>query len=255
MASAAAMIAAQPPAARICLGGEVRVSARSVPVALDGLGVEADVHLELFGDALEQPARRPELVTDRDRVEHAHLELPLAHHDFSVRALDADAGAYAGQRVGFHNVASGHLRATDAAVVRTLGSGEAVLGPAVGPTVFEERVLLFDAELRLESGVLLGHRGRRGPLVRDVRRHVRVQDLAHDQYVVGAAKRIGNREDRHQYAVREVTRRLIRTRAVEAPYGRLLSHGDDLGFAAQLTGWLAAVNPDVFGLILQSRSL
>ena len=88
-ASAPAMIASIATGRAHLLGREVGVGTGAVPVALDGLRVEAHVHAELLGDALEQPARRPEMIAHRDGIEHADLELPLRHHHFGVRALDA----------------------------------------------------------------------------------------------------------------------------------------------------------------------
>ena len=206
--------------------------ARAVPVALDGLGVEAHVDVELLADALEQPAGDPHLVTDLDGAENAELELPLTHHHFGVRALDRDAGADAGQRVRLDDLAPGHLRSAHAAVVGALGGGEAHLGPAVGSLVLEERVLLLDAEHRLEAGVLLGRFERRRARVGDVRGHVRIQDLAHDEHVLGSAQGIGERRDRVQHAVREVTGGLVGARSIEAPHRWLLPVGHDLRLAA-----------------------
>ena len=236
------------------LGREVRVRPRTVPVALDGLGVKTHVDVELLGDALEQPTRGPQLVAHREGVEDADLELPLAHHHFSVGTLDANARAHARQRVRFDDVASGHLGATDAAVVRTLGRREAHLGPAVGSTVLEERVLLLDAEHRLEARVLLGDLGERGSGVGDVWREVGVQDFTHHQDVLLTAQRVLALEHRHQHAVREVTRGLVGARTVKAPHRRLLAVGHDLGLAAQVPRRLGTVHPDVFSLIRQGRS-
>merc|ERR1711871_1021612 len=50
------------------LRGEVGVAARPVPVAGDGLGVEGDVHLEVLAHALQDVARRPELVSGVDAL-------------------------------------------------------------------------------------------------------------------------------------------------------------------------------------------
>ena len=45
------------------LGGrDVRVQARTVPVAFNGFGLEGDDDAEFFGDAVEEEARHPELV-------------------------------------------------------------------------------------------------------------------------------------------------------------------------------------------------
>ena len=45
------------------LGGEVGVGAGAVPVALDRLGVERGRDAEVLGDAVQQPAGDPELVS------------------------------------------------------------------------------------------------------------------------------------------------------------------------------------------------
>ena len=103
------------------LGGEVGVGAGAVPVTQDGLGLERGVDPEVLGDAEEQPPGHPQVVGDVERREHAHLELPLAHHHLGVGALDADAGVDAGRRVQFDDLAAGHLVAAHAAVVGALG--------------------------------------------------------------------------------------------------------------------------------------
>src|ERR1700678_4488636 len=95
------------------------------------------------------------MVTDFDRSENAHLELPLAHHHFGVGTFDADTGALKGDGVSLDDVTSGHLRSAHSAVVRTLRPGVSNFGPAVGATLLEEGVLLFDTEERLEARVLL----------------------------------------------------------------------------------------------------
>lgn len=59
------------------LGGEVTVSTSSVPVALHGLGVEGDDHAELFGDAMQQETRHPQVIADADALAWAYLEFPL----------------------------------------------------------------------------------------------------------------------------------------------------------------------------------
>ncbi len=143
------MMASQPPVLAHGLGGEVGVGARAVPVAEDGLGLEGGVHPEVLGDAEQQPAGHPQLVGDVERREHADLELPLAHHDLGVGALDAQAGVDAGGRVALDDLPPRHLVAAHAAVVRALWGGVADGRPAERPTVLEEGVLLLDPEHRL----------------------------------------------------------------------------------------------------------
>src|ERR1019366_898482 len=111
--------------------------------------------LEVLGDAEEEPPGHPELGGHVQRREDADLELPLAPHDLGVGALDADARIDARSRVELDDLASGHLVATDAAVVRALRRGIPDGRPAQRPPVLEEGVLLLDAELRLVVAVLL----------------------------------------------------------------------------------------------------
>ena len=66
---------------------------RTIPVTVNGLGVEAHVNFKVFGDTLEQPSSDPDLVGHFDGAEDANLELPLTHHHFGVSALDAESGA------------------------------------------------------------------------------------------------------------------------------------------------------------------
>lgn len=102
------------------LGGEVAVEAGTVPVALDGLGVPGDAGTEVLGDASEEEAGSPEVVTHLDTLARADLELPLAGHDLGVGARDLDAGVKAGLVVGLDDVTEDDLAAADTAVVRAL---------------------------------------------------------------------------------------------------------------------------------------
>ena len=229
--------------------------ARAVPVTRHRLGGITHVDFKLLGDALEQPTSEPQLVADRHPVEDADLKLPLAHHHFGVGALDTESRAYAGERVGLHDVASGHLRSAHAAVVRALGSGEAVFGPAVGASLLEEGVLLLNAEAGLETRVGLGDLDCARAVVGRVWRAVGGENLAHHQDVIGSAQRVGDDEDRFQQTVGVCAVGLVRARSVKAPRRRRLAVGHDLGLAAQLLRGLASVNPDVLSLIRHRCSL
>ncbi len=111
-----------------------------------GFGSSVALIVEVLADAVEQPARDPELVRDLERAHRADLELPLAGHDLGVDAGDAQAGVEAGVEVRFDHRAAEDLVGADAAVVAALRRGEAVLGEAQGPRAVEEGVLLLDAE-------------------------------------------------------------------------------------------------------------
>ena len=130
-----------------------------------GLGSSVAYDAEVLGDAEAAASGRSRAGRRSSAgAQDADLELPLAHHHLGVGALDREPGLDARQRVRLDDLAAGHLVAADAAVVRALRRGEAVLGPAQRAAVLEEGVLLLDAEPRLEVGVLLGDLGaaRRG---------------------------------------------------------------------------------------------
>ena len=67
------------------------MAAGAVPVARHGLGIDGGGHVEVLGDAVEQPAGHPDLVGGLQRAEGADLELPLAHHHLGVGAGDGEA--------------------------------------------------------------------------------------------------------------------------------------------------------------------
>ena len=103
---------------------EVGVAAGAVPVALLGLGGEADDDVVVLGDAVQQPAGDVHLVADGGRAERADLELPLAGHDLGVGAGDLEAGVEAGLRVLLDDLATDDAAGADAAVVRALRLGK-----------------------------------------------------------------------------------------------------------------------------------
>ena len=69
----------------------VGVAAGAVPVALEWLRVERNLDAPLLGDADEEIASHPEVVTHGDTLTWANLELPLGGHDLGVDAGDVDA--------------------------------------------------------------------------------------------------------------------------------------------------------------------
>ena len=142
------------------LGGEVRVCAGAVPVALHRLRVERRGNAVVLGDAVEQPARHPELVRDVEWCERADLELPLARHHLGVDARDGKPCGEARVEMLLDDLAPEDLVRTDAAVVEALRRGKAARGEAVRAALLEERVLLLDAEQRFLLRVLLGDRAR-----------------------------------------------------------------------------------------------
>src|SRR5262249_20883885 len=77
-------------------GREVRVGARSIPVAAHRLRVERRAHAEVFPDPEEEPAGDLEVVGHLEGGAGPDLELPLPGHDLGVDAVDLQAGRQAG---------------------------------------------------------------------------------------------------------------------------------------------------------------
>src|SRR5437763_237586 len=231
------------------LRGEVRVRAGAVPVALDRLRVERGADAEVLADAVEEPARQPELVGDVGRADGADLELPLSGHDLGVRADDVDPGAHARLGMRLDDLAPEDLVAADAAVVAALRRGEAVVGPAERPVALEEGVLLLDAEPGVVLFVLFDDLAQPRSRVRPVHAAVRVQHFAEDEEVALAVQRVRDVLDRTEEKVAEMTARLHRAGAVVAPLGdvvEMLDRVDDLRLRAELGRRPLAVNPYIF---------
>lgn len=91
------------------LGRVVGVAASTVPFALEGLGVEGDLDTPLLGDADEEVAGHPEVVTHGDTLARTDLELPLRGHDLGVDTADVDTGVEAGTVVGLDEVTTENL--------------------------------------------------------------------------------------------------------------------------------------------------
>ena len=229
------------------------MTAGAVPVALDGLGGEADQHVEILGDAVQQPAGDVHLVTDGGRAERADLELPLPGHDLGIGARDRQAGVDAGLRVDLDDLAAHDAVGADAAVVRALRGRHPAAGREAERRTVEtqHRVFLLESEPHLVVGVLLLDASGGSARVGGMRAHVGGQQhLAHHQDVAATADRVVTLEDRAQHAVGLVAGGLVGGRAVEAPDRRI---GDlvvqDLGLAPKQRGRLGAIEPDVFSLV------
>ena len=135
--------------------------AGTVPVAADRLRVERRRDAEVLGDAVEQPARDPQLVGDVERARAGPTW--NSHWPGITSALMPEmreARVEARVEVRLDDVAAEHLVGADTAVVEALRRGEAALREAERAAVLEERVLLLDAEQRLLVRVLLGDRRR-----------------------------------------------------------------------------------------------
>lgn len=115
------------------------------------------------------------------------------------------------------------LAGTDTAVVRTLGTGETALGPAVWPAVgAKEGVLLFQTEPELVLGVG-GHQAvGLMAVVELVGAAIGVPGLAEDEDVVAAAEGVREDSDRADVDIRVVTGGLAGRGAIEVPLWQLI---------------------------------
>mmetsp|Transcript_43905 Transcript_43905/g.110679 ORF Transcript_43905/g.110679 Transcript_43905/m.110679 type:complete len:229 (+) Transcript_43905:48-734(+) len=120
------------------LSAVVAVSASSVPVTGNRLGVERHDHVEVLTKAVQKVPRQPHVISGLDALTGTDLELPLARHDLSIDARDLDASIHAGAVVRLHDVATEHVVGTNSAVVGALGTRVAILGPSEGPLVLGE---------------------------------------------------------------------------------------------------------------------
>lgn len=94
------------------LCGEVGVASGTIPVALEGLGVEGDLDAPLFGNTDEEIPGHPEVVTHGDTFTGANLELPLRGHNLGVDTADVDARVEAGTVVSLDEITGKDLAST-----------------------------------------------------------------------------------------------------------------------------------------------
>lgn len=74
------------------LGRVVRVATSTVPVTLEGLGVERGFDTPLFSDSEQEESSHPEVVSHLNTLARTDLELPLSGHDLGVDTRDLDTG-------------------------------------------------------------------------------------------------------------------------------------------------------------------
>ena len=65
-----------------------RAAQRTIPVALDGLGVEGAHDAKLLAQAVQQPAGHHDLIAHVGGAYRADLELPLPGHHLRIDAAD-----------------------------------------------------------------------------------------------------------------------------------------------------------------------
>lgn len=134
------------------------------------------------------------------------------------------------------NIAAEHLASTVTAVVGTLGGGETVPGPAIGPAVgVKEGVLLLKTEPELFGLVGLHQDGGIVAEVEGVGLSVGHPSLGDDEDVVAAAPGIGVVGDGAEVDIGVVARGLVGRRAVKVPFGQVCKRFDLLGKGLQVS--------------------
>ena len=94
------------------LGGVVGVAAGTIPVTLEGLGVEGNLDIPLLGNTDKEVAGHPEVVTHGDTLARSDLEFPLRRHHLGVDTRDVDTGVEAGAVVSLDEITGEHLAST-----------------------------------------------------------------------------------------------------------------------------------------------
>ena len=141
----------------------------------------------------------------------ADLKLPLARQHLGVDPVNHQARFETGPGVGLDGYPpEGHVGA-DAAVVRALRSGEAGGGEAERGAAAEQGVFLLEAKPRLVFRRAGGqHLAQVRPGIGGVGRAVRVEHLAQDQEVPGAAQGVSDEGRRLQDQIGVVAGGLVR---------------------------------------------
>lgn len=117
------------------------------------------------------------------------LVLPLGGHDLGVGTRDVQTSVEAGHVVSLDDVTAEDLAGTDTTVVRALGSGETVLGPAEWPAIdIEKSVLLLETEPEALAGVGLHQESGVVTEVEGVGLAIGHPGLAHDEDIGLAAE-------------------------------------------------------------------
>ena len=148
------------------------------------------------------------------------------------------------------NVSAINSVGTNSTVVRSLGSGVPILGPAEGTLLqVEERVLLLDTKPGLGAGSLLHHLGALLPLVGGGGLVLVVVGVAHHQDVVTLGEGAGLHLDGLQVGVRVLSVGLVAGAAIIVPHREILHLGWfgvqtlDLGSET----FSCSINPDIGG--------
>ena len=178
----------------------------------------------------------------------------MTRHDLSVDARDRYTGGEACVHVILSDVAAGDGDFADAAVVRTLRCGEAVVRKAERVAIWLEHcVLLLDPKHRFVLLVLLGGASGCRTSVGGMGLTIHKHHFAENEDVFATTNRIGKDAGRPEHAIALVSRSLVGRRTVKAPdrhVGEIGAAvvGDDLCLRTELRSRFRAVDPDVLSL-------
>eukprot|EP00732_Lithocolla_globosa_P005248 Lithocolla_globosa_v1_NODE_5313_length_1262_cov_1066.448219.p1 type:complete len:374 gc:universal NODE_5313_length_1262_cov_1066.448219:1155-34(-) len=232
------------------LCGVVGVATSTVPVSGDGLGVQSDNNVEFFGNLVEDEARHPELVTLVNADTGTNLVFPLSQHDFGVGTANLDASKQASFVVGLNNVTSSNIVGTNTTVVRTLRTGETILGPTKRTSIGGKHgVFLLNSGPNLGGLVFLKDGDNLVAVVGNVRSTVMVKAFSQDQNVVSLAERITENGNRLHQNIGIFAFGLFGGRTIKIPDGQSINGPFLLCQGAGLTtsGDFVTRNPNVGG--------
>ena len=149
--------------------------------------------------------------------------LPLSRHDFRVRARDVDAGVQAGLVMRLNHISPHDLASANTAIVRSLGSWEAVLWPAIWITSLAQHgVFLLKAKPELVFRVLLHQDG--GVVAEIVRVWLAIGHprLGHDEDVVAQAEGVGIHGNGTEIDIGIVSGSLLGRGTVKVPFWEVI---------------------------------
>lgn len=189
------------------------------------------------------------MITHLDTLTRADLELPLGRHDLGVDTGDLNTSVETGSVVGLDEITGVNLAGTDTTVVRSLGSGEPLLGPTVRVSIgVEQGVFLFETEPRFLVGNQVHRLLGEMTLVGGVRGTVVVVAFTQDQDVLATSEGVLEDGGRSKEDVGIVAGSLHGGGTVKVPF---LEVGDRLGFLVQGHGLashaVGTIDPDVYG--------
>lgn len=110
----------------------------TVPFTDHRLRIEANLHAEFFGDAQQQVARHPQLITGFDAFARADLVLPLRGHGLGVSTADVNTRIEASLVVCFDDVTTECFTRTDTAIVRACSEQNMSMSRPAGTRVLSD---------------------------------------------------------------------------------------------------------------------